>query len=250
MLLLSWESYKADNNLAAKGLLRRGLHASQKEGLASSGTWQTQPVAAFRPSPSTRTSTSQPSRLAEGARGCGRVPSELGGEATSGGESPRASPPLPTGLPSPHSELQISRPRTAMALCCLFDPPFVEFATHSQLHEKQRQAETPSLPQEVSSVKLRRVTEEGAARKREQGLQHSGFSLPSSPGADISKFESIGLTSQLSAPGDRQGLYKRFILLTVLKGHFSAQEHRGDKDRLAKPSLWLQKGSFFCNQVP
>lgn len=110
------------------------------------------------------------SRLPEGAGGCGRVPSELGGEATSGGESPRASPPLPAGLPSPHTELRISRPRTAMALCCLFNPPFVELPTHSQLHEKQRQAETPSLPQEVSSAKLRRVTEAGGSSRGRTGI--------------------------------------------------------------------------------
>lgn len=54
--LLSWESHRASNNLAAKGLLRRGLYASQKEGLAGSGTLQTQPVAPFPSSASTGTS--------------------------------------------------------------------------------------------------------------------------------------------------------------------------------------------------
>ena len=117
------------------------------------------------------------SPLPEGAGGCGRVPSELGGEATSGGESrPAAASGAAehAACPARTRSYEPSHPHTVTALClpvcCLFHPPFTEFPTRSEPCHKQRQAETPSLPQEVSSLKFRRVTEQQGSSGGKTGI--------------------------------------------------------------------------------
>ena len=92
----------------------------------------------------------------------------------------RAALPLPLGLPSmlpalpAHGVMNPLHPHTVTALClpvcCLFHPPFTEFPTRSEPCHKQRQAETPSLPQEVSSLKFRRVTEQRGSSGGKTGI--------------------------------------------------------------------------------
>lgn len=168
MFLLSWESHGASNNLAAKGLLRQGLYASQKEGLAGSGSPQTQPAAPFQPSPSSRASTWQNLPTSRGRRRLRPRPLRAGRRShVRRREPPRGLPSPPLALPAHGATSPLAHaPRRPVAclfaacllpVCILLSP---SFPTRSEAPEKQRRAETPSLPQEVSSLKFRRVTEE------------------------------------------------------------------------------------------
>lgn len=80
----------------------------------------------------------------------------------------------PAACPAHTRRYEPSHPRTMTALClpvcCLFQSPFTEFPTRSEPRENQRQAETPSLRQEVSSLKFRHVTEERGSLGRKTGI--------------------------------------------------------------------------------
>lgn len=70
-------------------------------------------------------------------------------------------------------------------------------------------------------------------------------------GADFSEPECVGLTPQLSAPGNPQGLYDLFLRFAGgLKGTFLSTGARRGQGRTGRALPSVAKGQRSCNRVP
>lgn len=117
--------------------------------------------------------------------------------------------------------------------------------------KNQRQAELPSLPQEVFCLTFTRVTEEQDTQEGKQGLEWGDIPLLGSRGADISKLDRVDLTPQLSMPGDLQGLRNHFLQFTdSLKGAFLSPRARRGQGHAGRALPLAVKGQHWRNRVP
>lgn len=182
------------------------------------------------------------SPLPERAGGCGYTRSELGGEATSGGEScPVSAPGLPSPLPFTaalrDSPVPVS-PLPFPSCCHRFQH------ARSRVKTKGRQKGRNTTPALRSfQPEVQRVTKERDSSGGKTDTKQGGFPLPRFPGAHITA--RVRCFNTHPAPAHLQGLYiAPFVLLTVLKGHFPTQEDGGTRTRRPSPPFGCKRATF------